>query len=260
MNLITSLLFPLETYAQIAGSQTSGLPTAEMLATPTLTTPADYEQLILNTIREISNCQVMYSQKGYYKIVLTITPGTNHTNLKSQVFTLYHRNRNLCEMLGEIEIIGEALRTTFPVPSASICFDRKEEPHSYPALTTPFYRLQNHLPDCYRIKNSYRSTIEADIYNQYQQKQLNTNKSNWTDIYLFSIICWLIPNNRPATPDFYLIYPYSRVPIPYRISKKKLLPVWLTRKKGEKPVEPRQIQGSPAFTLSGLTGYFVRRG
>ncbi|MCD8193546.1 MAG: hypothetical protein LUD74_03175, partial [Tannerellaceae bacterium] len=155
------LNLPFEAYIQLTGNALSGLPDADTLSVPTLTTPADYEQLIFIQADQVSRCKVTYTPEGYYRIMLTVIPGTDHELIKTQISCLYHANRNLCEMLDQIEITGEAPRPILSPAHPGITFEPSGESSPYPTLTAGFYRLRNHLPGCYRINNKHQKQLDA---------------------------------------------------------------------------------------------------
>jgi hypothetical protein len=146
------LQFPFETYLSLTKYTQSGFVSAEKIAAPSLVTPADYEQLICDNIKEVKNCRVSISDKGKY--IIRAKTEADKTAVRNRIFELYHANRNLCETLDKIVFEDQIARNN----------DANAAPDDAPQFVPPaknaslkqslpseYYSFQHDFPDTYGI-------------------------------------------------------------------------------------------------------------
>ncbi len=105
---------PFETYlgTTLARFEDSGIFSARKIFAPSVVTTSDYEQLIIQEIAEVETCSVTI-HNGRYHIQFSLESHLKEVApeaVREQVIALFHRNRNLCEDLASVEIIGKLPR------------------------------------------------------------------------------------------------------------------------------------------------------
>lgn len=90
------------------------VPQRNLLFTPSAVFPVnpvtmtDYRKLFISAIDELSDVRVVTRSEGIYDFILDIWPDTPEQRRKriiKEVYSLYHRHRNLCENLGSIRFL-----------------------------------------------------------------------------------------------------------------------------------------------------------
>lgn len=90
------------------------LPESNLLFAPSSVFPVnpvtatDYRKLFISTVDELSDVRVITHPEGIYDFVLDVWPDTPELRRKQiakEVYSLFHRHRNLCENLGEIHFL-----------------------------------------------------------------------------------------------------------------------------------------------------------
>lgn len=106
------LQFDLRDY--LTSSKDGFVPERHLLFAPSSVFPVnpvtvtDYRKLFISTVDGLSDVRVVTRPEGTYDFVLDVLPDIpeqRRTRIAKEVYSLYHRHRNLCENLGEIRFL-----------------------------------------------------------------------------------------------------------------------------------------------------------
>jgi len=162
--------FPFESYLAdedgVVRYERKGIFDETRVLSPSVVTTRDYECLIMNAFEEVAACRVSLS-KGYYRI--TIKPQKalskeNREELKKNVLELYHRNRNLCEMVSEVEIVNELQGHTAKQYEGMPDIGPEKEPVIYPLITKDYRSVQLDFPENYGLGERGISDSSPESY------------------------------------------------------------------------------------------------
>jgi len=150
-----------------------GLLPKEEITSPAVVTPEDYQQLILNTVEEVQQCQVIPGPYNSYRINVRIDPLADPDLTVKEVEKIYHQHRNLCERLTKLnvetgtDIPGMDLRTEQGYAKSFYSLSHKKKERSF---HKEYYSIRNHLPECYGVGERSPDTFSGE--NRYRNLQL----------------------------------------------------------------------------------------
>lgn len=130
-----------------------GLFSPNELLAPSIVTPSDYEELICNTIEEVTGCRIILDQNHRYTIQVKVKEDSDQFRLQEQIETLYHSHRNLCETLGRVQFVADLVEKETDCLSAECpVYDAKEKQFQPRQIDWISYSsIQNDFPDNYGI-------------------------------------------------------------------------------------------------------------
>jgi hypothetical protein len=167
------LKFPFESYLldssrRVVPFDQKGLLSKEELFTHSIVKEYDYEKLFVREFRSLKRCVVRLNKKTrLYDVFIELkenseTIGFDKTSIIDDMKRTYHKNRNLCENLGEVLMGFEKLEdplyyqkerrfiySSYEAPA----FDKREktEEQNIKPFSSEYHSLQFDFPECYGI-------------------------------------------------------------------------------------------------------------
>ncbi|MDR1679407.1 MAG: hypothetical protein LBR81_06460 [Prevotellaceae bacterium] len=150
------LRFPIESYLSGKGKvnfDKLGLLNSKTFEESSIVSPADYEKLICTHINGVEQCRVLLDHNRRYRIEIVAGTKANKEQIHSDVYALYHANRNLCECLGEIVFTDTITPASMPnIEDETPQFaQQKQSTDTMPDFSAAYYSLQNIFPNSYGI-------------------------------------------------------------------------------------------------------------
>lgn len=149
--------FPFEEYlvnpfSGVIDYPAMGLLEGNEIFAPSIVTPQDYENLMKQTLPAVKTCKVTMGADNLYGIEVSVHEGYEIPPVLQSIRELYHRNRNLCENLKEIQIVANGKNNGEKPCIQDIGYHsfRDEIPVSN-RVHTDYHTIQHELPDCYCI-------------------------------------------------------------------------------------------------------------
>lgn len=127
---------------------------ADQVFSPTVVTAGDYEMLLKSHIQGVRDCEVQLDN-GYYSIRVVLDDPSSAKQVRTDIFQLYHRHRNLGEQLNKIRFDGVSDKRA---PASGLPDDiqiarafRDREPA--PPFAPEYRPIRYNLPDCYGVND-----------------------------------------------------------------------------------------------------------
>lgn len=208
--------FPFESYLNIeerkeAAYHRKGFLSSGYIFRDSIVTISDYERLITGNISEVEVCKVSLNENMLYHIEVQLLAGADEGQVRRDVETLYHNNRNLCENLGEIAIVDHIGNLEADEPDNHPKTLKINQAGTYcPKISQSYYSIQNHFPECYGISER---GLPGGVTEEYQAKVYQLKA------YLL-IFDYLLADAENQAKDIRILLDLSK-----RIPGKKTLPV-----------------------------------
>lgn len=149
-------------------------------------TVTDYRKLFISSVEGLSDVRVLTTSEGFYDFVLDVWADTSdirRKHIEKEVYSLFHRHRNLCENLGTIRFLEYDLLSL----STSIEVDALADVHHL--MATLFLEVQEFLRSGVRFRRIDDLLAEgkevAELLEGPQQKRMVVDESSlctdWTE-------------------------------------------------------------------------------
>jgi len=148
-----------------------GLLPGDEIFSPCIVSPHDYEELIETGVEGVKECEVKLLPGNRYRIYIDIEDEEQSARIISEVESLYHRHRNLCETLEAVLCKRIPKRRRFRHSAQVEYVQGNKKTQSRNALTAEPVSVQYDFPDAYGI-NRQGLVSSASPQRQAQTLQL----------------------------------------------------------------------------------------